>query len=85
VTPTTVAIDLIELGANALMNATPGMSRHEAVTMSAVVMAATFPELAALVAEQAHDRAVKHHYGGPVAAVAQFAAELRAQAQEASP
>lgn len=79
---TTIALDVIELGADALMGAAPGLTRHEAVAMAAVTLAATFPECAAIVAEQAYGRAVEHRGGDPVAAVGQYAIELRMQAQE---
>lgn len=80
--PSDVAVDMIALGADALCEAVPKMPRHEAVAMAAVVLAATFPASAALVAEQAHERAQKAHYAGPVAAVREYAAELRAQATD---
>lgn len=78
------AIDVIELGADALMTTAPGLRRHEAVAMTAVVLAATFPESAAIVAEQAYARAVEHRGGDPIAAVGRYAIELRVQAQDPS-
>lgn len=78
------AIDVIELGADALMTAAPALRRHEAVAMTAVILAATFPESAAIVAEQAYARAVEHRGGDPIAAVGRYAIELRMQAQDPS-
>lgn len=85
-TPTGVAVDMIELGADALTAAAPGLRRHQAVTTAAVVLAAVFPELAALVAEQAYARAQDSHLSGgnPVSAVGMYAIELRMQAQDPS-
>jgi hypothetical protein len=83
--PNDVAIDMVQLGADAISDVFPTMDRPGAVAAASAVLAATFPELAAIVAEQAHDRARNHAHREPVAAVADYAAELRTQAQEAAP
>lgn len=74
-----IAIDLIELGADALITADPSMSRARALNASAVVLGAVFPPAAVIVAQQAAQRAWKHRDDDPFTALSDFVVELQAE------
>lgn len=77
--PAEVAGSLIGKGADALIDAFPGMTHLQAFSVSAVVLAATFPPSAVLVAQQAARRASQHRDGDPVGAVSDYVVELQAK------
>lgn len=72
-----IAIELVETGADAIMSARPDMSRMHALNTAALVLNATFPPSAVLVAEQAVRRAADNAHD-PVGALREYVDELRA-------
>jgi hypothetical protein len=74
---TEIATTLIERGATALIDADPTMTHLQALTTAAVVLAATFPPAAVLVAQQAAQRAWKHR-DDPFTALSDYVVELQA-------
>lgn len=74
-----IATSLIELGADALIDSDPTMSRARALNASAVVLAAVFPPAAVLVAQQAAQRAWKHRDTDPFTALSDYVVELQAE------
>lgn len=75
--PMDKAVELVEIGAAALMAARPRMGRMEALNTAALVLNATFPPAAVLVAEQAAQRASAGP-SDPAAALRAYVDELRA-------
>lgn len=75
---TDIAITLIELGADALTAADPKMTHAQALAASAVVLAATFPPCAVLVAQNAAQRAWNHRDDDPFTALSDYVVELQA-------
>lgn len=71
------AVELVEVGALALMASDPRMTRLQALTRSAVVVNATFSAAAVLVAEQAAQRAWDNRDDDPFDALRQYVDELR--------
>lgn len=76
--PMEKAAELVEIGATALMAARPGMRRMEALNTAALVLNATFPPAAVLVAEQAAARAWARRDDDPFGALREYVDELRA-------
>lgn len=76
--PMEKAAELVEIGATALMAARPGMRRMEALNTAALVLNATFPPAAVLVAEQAAQRAWDRRTADPYGALREYVDELRA-------
>lgn len=75
--PMEKAAELVEIGATALMAARPGMRRMEALNTAALVLNATFPPAAVLVAEQAAARAWDRRGDDPFGALREYVDELR--------
>lgn len=71
------AVELVEVGALALMDADPRMTRLQALTRAAVVMNATFPAAAVLVAQEAARRAWEHRDEDPFGTLRAYVDELR--------
>lgn len=76
--PMDKAVELVEIGATALMAGRPRMGRTEALNTAALVLNATFPPAAVLVAEQAAARAWDRRDDDPFGALREYVDELRA-------